>query len=810
MNDLRFAFRQLLKNPGFTDVAVLTLALGIGAGAAIFSVTNTVLLRQLPYRDPERLVVVSEQNLAKGGEQSVASTASFLDWRQQCTAFMGLASVVSANFNLSGIGTPERLQAGMVTGNFFEVLGVRPLLGRTFLPEEEESGKHFVVILSEGLWQRRFGGDANVIGGQVTLNGNVHTIVGVLPRGFRFLQPAGLAGWPAGQAEPEVWRPYPYSSIDAQNRDYRWLLVSGRLKPGIAASGAEAELRSIAIRIAQSAPSAIGWSVTVKRLHEQITWRFQTWLLILVAAVGTILLIACVNAANLLLARALTREKEFAIRLALGASRASLVCQLLAESLLLALLAGGVGVCCARAGVALLPALAPGEMWQWGEVHVDYRVLGFALFVSLATGVLFGLVPALQAFKTPVIESLKDASRGVSESPRRQGARQLLVVTELALALVLMIVAGLLTRSFYELCRVDPGFQPDHLLAIDVSLADRNFGDPNIRIRYARLLRERVALLPGIVSAATVYGLPFGSMVKDQHPLTIEGRASELPGRANLAAFRQVSPGYFETMGISVLTGRAFNNADDTNARRVAVINEALARQFFSGEDPLGRSVKIADDPQPHEIVGVIRDIRPQGLDTPPAPEIYQCQLQACEWYVSLVARTVGDPSRLLESVRKEALSVDPEKALYNVRTLDRQIAQSITPQRFTMLLIGLFAGTALVLAAIGIYGVMAYSATQRTREIGIRMALGAQRHNVYRLVIGQGIKLVLAGIATGLLAALALTRWLASLLYGVSPTDTLTLAMVSLALTFIALVACWIPARRASKVDPMEALRCE
>jgi len=810
MNDLKFAFRQLLKNPGFTAVAVLTLALGVGANTAIFSVVNTVLLRQLPYRNPERVVVVSELNLAKGGEQTAAATPSFIHWRQQSSSFEGLAAVTPANFNFISEGTAERLQAGMPSANFFDVLGVRPMLGRTFLPEEEKLGKHFVLILSERFWRRRFGADAGVIGRQVTLNGNVHTIIGVLPETFRFLQPVGMSGWPMGQTDPDVWRPYPYESVDEKNRDFRWLLVIGRLKQGVTVPSAEAELRAISRQIAKSFPDAGAWSVGVKQLHDQVTGHFKAMLLMLFGAVGIILLIACVNVANLLLARALSREKEFAIRLSLGATRKALVRQLITEGLLLSVLSGVLAILLTRWGVDLLLAVGPDTLHQWGAIRLDVRALAFALCLALGTGVLFSLAPVIQTLRTRVNESLKGESRGFSESSGHHRARRLLVVSEVTLAFVLVIAAGLLGRSFATLSRVNPGFQPDHLLALDISLADRSFGDPGKRIRFARQIRERISALPGVVSAATVYGLPFGSMVKDQLAFTVRGREPAIAGHPNITGYRQASPGYFETMRIPLLSGRTFTESDHTNTEPKVVINAAFALEYFSNEDSLGKSVLISDDPQPYQIVGVVGDARAQGLGAAPAPEIYQCQLQACEYYLSLVVRTTGDPSRMLELVRKEALAMDPGQPWYNARTLDHQIAQSITPQRFSLLLIGLFGSAALALAGLGIYGVMAYSVTQRRREIGIRMALGAQARDVLNMVIIQGMQWISAGLLLGLIASFPLMRLLRNQLYQVSAADPFTFVWASVFFVTIALIACWLPARRAANVDPMEAMRCE
>ena len=808
MNDLKFAFHQLLKSPGFTAVAVLTLGLGIGANTAIFSVINGVLLRPLPYRDPDRLVTVCQSSIKRGFSQVLVTPATLRDWREQNLVFEELGGQIYESVNLTGIERPEHVHAAWTTANYFSVFGVPPLMGRTFIAEDNPPG-HRVVVLSYGLWLRSFAGDRRVIGNSITLNELNYVVVGVMPPDFRIYQPAAVFGLPTGDVQPQLWVPHPGSMTERTNH---FFLAFARLKAGVTAAQAQSELCTISERLSQEWPSQKDWGASVQPLNEQIVGGSRPALRLLLGAVGFVLLIACANVANLSLARSVARRKEFAVRSALGAARSRLVHQLLVESTTLAVLGGGLGVLLARWGLAGLMALQPASLPRLDEIRLDGSVLSFTLLVSLFTGLMFGLAPAIHASKPDLNEALKEGGHGCAEGRHRQRVRAILVVAEVALAMMLLAGAGLMINSFVRFSRINPGFEPEQLVTFDFSLSGGAYAEDSQRISLVRQLRDRVQAKPGIGSVATVYGLPFGTMLNAVVGAIIDGRPeSESRARAR-AALRVVSSDYFRTMGVPLLAGRAFSDELDTlNSPPALIINETFARKYFPGEDPVGRRIQLFTlSSNWHEIVGVIKDVKLTGLDAPATPEVYQSDLQSGVWMFSLVVRSTLPLREIEKMVRAEAAALDKELPTFNVRTMEQAISTSVAPRRFIMMLIGLFAALALMLTAVGIYGVVSFSVSQQTREIGIRIALGAPRRTVLGHVLRQGTVVALVGIAIGLAGSFGLTRLIANQLFGVSATDPTTFVIVATLLMLVTLTACYLPARRATKVDPMAALRHE
>jgi len=797
--DLRYGARMLLKNPGFTSIAVITLALGIGANASIFSVVNTVLLRPLPFKEPERLIMIRETKIPQFPEFSV-SPGNFLDWKRRNTVFERLVAINTPSFNLIGTGDPEQISGMRVTEGFFAMLGAKPELGRDFLTEEDQPGRNNVVILSHGLWQRRFGGDPKIIDQTITLSGRIYTVIGVMPATFRF-----------GGSETALWTPMGFTSDDSQNHGGHFLSAIGQLKPGATLEQARSEMSAIAGQLAQEYPDAnAGWNVKLLPLQEFIVRSVETALLVLLGAVAFVLLIACANVANLLLARAAGREKEIAIRTALGAGRARIVRQLLTESALLALAGGVAGLSLAKWGTDLLLKLAPQNLPRMSDVSLDGRALAFTAAVTLLTGLIFGLVPALQASKPNLTETIKDAGgRGATEGGRRQFVRGSLVVLEMASALLLLVGAGLLIKSFWRLQRIDPGFNPNNALTASVTLPSRKYPEENQQSAFFQQLLEKVRALPGVQAAGASNVVPLGG----DYVLgfVIEGRPPLPPGAGQSTNYYAVSSDYFKAMGIPLLRGRVFTEQDTRNSTRVAVISESMAKRVFPNEDPIGKRIHVTNGPTVfREIVGIVGDVKHYGLDQDTTLQTYEPYTQQPFSFMTLVVRTAGDPTNLTSAIRNQVLSIDKEQPVSGVRTLEQRVSTSIAQQRFSMLLLGVFAAVAMVLAAVGIYGVLSYAAAQRTHEIGIRMALGARAGDVLKMVIGQGMKLTLAGVALGSGAALALTQLMKRLLFGVTAADPMTYAVIALSLTLVALFACWIPARRAAKVDPMVALRRE
>jgi putative ABC transport system permease protein len=795
--DLRFGARMLLKQPGFTLIAVLTLALGIGANTAIFSIVNAVLLRPFPYQAPERLVILGE--FVSGGS---VSYPNFVDWRAQQTVFEAISAArANESFNFTGTGEPERLQGRLVSAEFLSTLGIQPLVGRDFRAEEDRQGATPAVILSYGFWQRRFGNDPSVIGQQLTLNNQSYTIVGITPPNFQFGVEADVTVPISLQAE----------RFRTRGADPGVRPVVARLKPGVTRRQAETELNLIAARLEQQYPqSNKGWRVVITPLHEATVGNVRQPLLILLGAVGLVLLIACANVANLLLVRSSTRQKEMAVRVALGASRGAIIRQLLTESVLLAALGAGLGILLAFWGTSFIAAQLPDGIPRLQEASVDAPVLGFTLAVSLLTSLLFGLAPALQASRPNLTEGLKEGER--SSSGRRQWLRRVLVVGEVALTLTLLVGAGLLIQSFRRVLAVDPGFNPRNLLTMQVSV---NNPDGQQIADFFEQLQQNVRNLPGVKSVAVSNGLPLG--VVNRPTFFIEGRP-DLENKPPTARYT-VSPAYFQTLGIELRTGRVFNAQDTRDSPRVVIINDVLARFAFPNEDPQGKRLKQGINAPSLEIVGVVRHVEQDSLDDqgPAQAQFYtnfnQISLEGLPNNVrriNVLVRTEVEPLSLASAVRARIAVLNKDQAVFNVRTMEQAVAQSVATRRFSMLLLTVFAVVALALASLGIYGLMSYAVAQRTREIGVRMALGAQMRDVLKLVIGQGMMLVFVGVALGLVASLALTRTIKNLLFGVSATDPVTFVAIALLLIAIALLACFVPARRATKVDPLVALRCE
>ncbi|HEU4833918.1 MAG TPA: ABC transporter permease [Pyrinomonadaceae bacterium] len=803
LHDLRYAARLQRKNPGFTIIAIIALALGIGANTAIFSVVNTVLLRPLPYKDPERLVMVWEDATRHGYPRDTPAAANFVDWRDQNQVFEGMAAIADTSFNLTGSGDPERLEGRRVSTNLFPLLGVEPQIGRVFTAAEDQPGAQRVVLLSYALWQRRFGGDPGIVGRSLTLNGESHVVVGVMPARFQF-----------PSSDDQAWVPMAFTQEEAGNRNRHYLEVLARLKPGVSLAQAQSEMSTIGARLQQQYPqSNAELGVAVQPLHEHLVGDIKPALLVLLGAVGLVLLIACANVANLLLARAAVRQKEIAVRVALGARRWRLIRQFLTESVLLSTLGGLVGLAIAYGGLVLLKAFIPENISQAREISIDLKVLGFTLLVSVATGLIFGLAPALQAIRFNQIDTLKEGGRDAATGGSGKRLRSLLVTAEVAISLVLLIGAGLLINSFLRLRNVDPGFRTDNLLTMKIVLPDPKYEEMERRSAFYTELINRVQSLAGVRSAAVTSNLPLyrqGNSIS----IGIEGQPDPPPGQERIVVTRMISPGYFDTMSIPLLRGRGLTEQDTETTPNVVVVSETMARRYWPNEDVIGKRIALGRIRTPEDwfqVVGVVKDVRQFELNAEPKPQMYLTYRQV-GFFDSrdLVVKTDVDPASMAATVRKAVWEIDKDQPVSNIQTMQEILADSIARQRFSMLLLAIFAAVALVLAGVGIYGVMSYSVAQRTHEIGIRMALGAQTGAVLKLAIGYGMKLVIAGIAIGLIAAFALTRVMATLLFGVTATDPATFTSISLLLVAVAVVASYVPARRATRVNPIIALRYE
>lgn len=792
--DLRYAARLLAKRPGFTAVAVLTLALGIGANSAIFSVVNAVLLRPLPFKEPNQLIRVWETFYPSGWGS--VSVLNLKDWREQNDVFTGLAAFQTTSFALQSAEHPERVSAAAVSADFFDVLGVPPQSGRAFFEGEDQPGRQHVVVLSDQLWKRSFGADPAIIGQSLTLSGEKYTVVGVAPSGLRY--PSRLT---------ELWVPL-VPQPNQSNRGNHWLQVLGRLKPGVTIEQAREQMVAIAARLEQEYPDAQARrSVRLLPLQEETVRNVRPALLLMLGAVAFVLLIACTNVANLLLARASGRGREIAIRSALGAGRGTLIRQFLTESVLLSVLGAAVGLVLAKWGLDVLVALAGSSLPRANEVALDGRVLGFTLLLSMATGVVFGLAPALQATKTDVQKALKEGG-SAGGGFERNWLRSLLVVLEVTAALVLLVGAALLIRSFARLQDTETGLRPENVLTLSLALPQAKYDTPQTVNTFYQQLLERISALPGVQACGAINMLPLQQWGTNG-PIEIEGEGPYPAGQAPIAEYRTASPDYFRALGVPLIAGRFFNDQDRESAEIRIIINQTLADRYFANQDPIGKRLK-AGSPNWVTIVGVVGDVRQSGLTQPARSELFWCSLQAPRSAMSMVVRNASEPTALTSAVRAEVQALDSNLPIHNVKTMETVIAESVADRRLNMLLLGIFAGVALILALIGIYSVMSYTTTQSTREIGIRMALGAQPLDVLKLIVGQGAVLSLVGVALGLVVAFGLTRLMASLLFGVTATDPLTFAGVPVILMAVSLVACYLPARRAIKIDPMIALRYE
>jgi putative ABC transport system permease protein len=801
--DLRYGARMLLKNPGFTLIAVLTLALGIGANTAIFSVINGVLLGSLPYPHPEQLAMVWCDNKRQGIPDDITSYPNFVDWRDRNKTFQGMAGVTDDTYTLTGRGEPEEIRAASVSPNFFQLLGVNPVRGRGFTAEEEQPGRDRIAILSHSLWQRRFGGDPDILNKTISLSGEPNVVVGIMPPGFQFPE------------KTELWKPLAPDERMRGARGAFWLPIVGRFKPGVTRAQAQADLEVITTQIQQQFPDMAGYGVNVVPVLEQSVGFIRRALMILFVAVLFVLLIACANVANLLLARAAVRQREVSIRAAMGAGRRRIVRQLMTESMLLSVLGGALGVLLAWWGLKLLIGLSPADIPRLEYIRLDGRVLLFTLGLSLLTGLIFGLAPALQTSHLNLSETLKEGGRtggGGAGGRRAQRIRGAFIVAEVALTLALLVGAGLLVRSFWRLQQVDPGFRPDHLLTLRLSLSGSNYTTGAQAVSFFERLQERLAALPGVVavSAATDVMLP---KLANSAGFTIEGRPRDPNEQGLELPIDTVLPNYFQTMGVQLLKGRTFTAQDTRESPRVTIVNETFAKRYFPDEDPIGKRFTFGR-PGPNTrwitIVGVVRDTKRQGVERPIRIESWMPLAQRPSGSMEIVLRATGDPLLLSNAVRETVWSIDRDMPIQTIQTMEKVMSERVAQRRLNMLLLGLFALVALILSAVGIYGVMSYTVTQRTHEIGIRMALGAQSGDVIGLVLKQGIALTLVGVAIGLIATFMLTRLMASLLFNVGARDPITFVAIAALLTGVALVACWIPARLATKVDPMVALRYE
>ncbi|HSL53772.1 MAG TPA: ABC transporter permease [Pyrinomonadaceae bacterium] len=807
IKDIRYGVRGLLKHPGFTAIVVITLALGIGASTAIFSVVNSVLLRRLPYRNAERIVAIQEHD--PNGKRGQSTAANFLDWRAQQTVFENLAAIKQTTTNLALSDQAERLELAQTNANFFDVFGITPQYGRLFIPQDEQAGHEPVVVVSNTLWQRRFGSDPSLVGRQITLDGKNYTVVGIAPPGFQYPDKTEL--WlPPLRLVPEM---YPDQDV-TQSRRMGYLTVVASLKPGVSLQQAAGEMETITGRLRQQYPDSNNRRFNrVVSLHDHLIGDTNKLLWLLLGAVTFVLLIGCANVANLLLASGASRQKEMAIRTALGASRLRVVRQLFTESLILALVGGVVGLFIAYWGLTAITKLLPADFPRLNEIHMDLRVLGFTFGASILTGIVFGLAPALQISRSDVQEAMRETGRGASGSRRQSRFRQALIVAEVALSVVLLAGAGLLFRSFLQLQSVNTGFVSQQVLTARLTPSGTNYVNDDDYAKFYNGVIEKVSAIPGVEDAGLINTLPLYK--GPTSGFRVEGRPVTTPDKWPSVNYRVVSPNYFRAMGIPVLQGRAYTDRDDQNAPLVMIVNQQLVQEQFPGENPVGKRITFGGtnaDGQPRwfEIVGVVANVRSVELREEPIPELYFSARQDLWPAMSLVVRSSVEPSSLSASVRQAVNEVDRSVPVADVKPMDHIVSESITQPRFNLFLLGLFGSVAMILSAAGIYGVTAYTVTQRTRELGIRIALGAQMGDVLKMILGQGMAVIGVGLVVGLAAAFALMRLLRSLLFGVGENDPLTFVAITVVLVLVALIACYIPARRATKVDPLVALRYE
>jgi putative ABC transport system permease protein len=795
IQDLRYGTRMLLKSPVFTAIAVLTLALGIGANTAIFTVVNSILLKQLPYKDPEQVVMVWRTNANRTEKEVPSSVPAFIDWQQRNQAFEHMAAFTDGRFNLAGGVEAELVQGANVSAGFFDTLGASPLLGRGFLPGEDKPGAESVVILSYRLWQQHFGSVPGVVGQKVTINSQPYTVVGVMPPGFDY--PGEIQLWTILTLNPQA------------NRNAYFTRVLARLKPGITREQARADMDSVAVQVAAQYSQSERDYFDLVPLHEQLTGRIRRPLLVLFGAVGFVLLIACANVANLLLARAAGREREIALRAALGAGRGRLLRQLLTESLLLAAIGGATGLLLAFWSTGWLKSLGALKLARLNEVALDGRVLGVTLMAVLLTGLIFGLIPALQISLQQPGNVLKGSSSSAAARPGSRRLRSSLVVVEIALSLVLLVGAGLLIKSFLRLSAVNAGFNPEGVLMLNLSLPQARYSQPEQRVAFIQQVTEKLKALPGVQATTTAAYAPM-SEIWTKRIFIIEGRSETEQGL--FAVQIPAGPDYFRTLQIPLLRGRLFTNSDDARAPGIVIVNQSFAKRYFPGEEVIGKRIHLGTRRPPvwFEIVGLVGDVRQLKLESEPPAIAYVPHLQSAWSVISLLVRPAGEPGTVAGALKRAVNEIDKDLGVSSLTTLDGVVADSIAERRVMMMLLGLFAALALLLAAVGIYGVISYSVAQRTNEIGIRMALGARASDVLKMVIVQGMKLSLVGVGIGLIASFVLTRLMQSLLFGVSATDPMTFGLIALLLVGVSLLACYNPARRATRVDPMAALRCE
>ncbi len=800
IKDIRYALRSLLRQPGFAVIAVCSLALGIGANTAIFSLVNAVLLKPLDFTDPDRLVVVWENDLSIGVIRDDVATANFMDWKTQNKVFEDMAALSFRSFNITGDGEPEKVMAYGATANFFPLLGVKPIIGRNFALAETEPGADRVAILSYGLWQRRYGEDRTILGRDILLNGVKHTVIGVMPASFRFLQ--GYTG---------LWVPAAFTNEQLAQRDGQNLVVVGKLKPGLTVPQAQADISTITERIVKDHPNQVaGLTAEVVPLRDQISGTSRKPLIILLVAVGFVLMIACANVANLMLSRAASRRREIAVRAAVGASRLRIVWQFLTESIILAALGGILGLAIATLSFEFLKKLVPAGLAA-GALKIDTRVLLFALVVSFFSGIVFGIIPALQASRLDLNEALKQGTgrAGFGGSGRLRGA---FVVTEIALACVLLVGAGLLIQTLLHLRGEYSISQPEKVLSIRTVLPEGKYREPAKRIAFYDQVLQRIKALPEVSSVGYTTSVPL-QWKGGANGFMIEGPQPP-PGVATNAVHRQVSDNYLQTVGIKLRDGRYFDSHDDQNSAPVVIVNETMARKFWPGQSAIGKRIQFQQNDPWITIVGVVADIRNMGLDLPAKSEMYlpYRQMKTFPFYRprDLAIRAVGDPMNLVAAVRREVHAIDPDQPLSNIATLDQLLDEETQPRSIGMILLVAFAALALLLAGMGIYAVLAYFVAQHRAEIGVRLAIGAQRSDILRMVLRKGMILAGIGAAAGLTIAVGLTRLMASMLFGVSPSDPKTFAAIGLGVTLVALAACYLPARRATKVDPLVALRYE
>lgn len=806
LQDIRYAFRTLLKNPGFTAVAVIAIALGVGPNSAIFSIINAVLLRPLPYQDPDRVVMLWENSKARGFDQLPVSGPTFMDWKRECRSFEDMApafTIPEYGFNVTAGGEPERAQGGQAAANMFSVLGIKPVLGRYFLPEEDRPGGDSVVLIGHSFWQRRFGAARDVVGKSIGLDGRSATIVGVLPPEVEAL------------GHVDVWLPIA-QDLALLRRDHHNYGIVARLKPGATVRQAQAELDTIAKRLERDYPeSNAGIGAMVIPMSEVIAGRIRPALMVMLAAVGFLLLIACANVASLLLARAASRQREIAVRAAVGASRWRVVRQLLTESVMLAAAGGALGVLLAAWSVRALRSQLPDIIPRLKDIGVDGSVLLFTLAISVLTGVLFGLAPALRASRTDLNETLKEGGGRGTVGDASQRARSALLVAEVALAVVLLAGAGLMVRSFLHVISVDPGFRASNVLTMQLTLPDLKYPKGREQLDFARRALERIDAVPGVRSAAIVSYLPMrGGLISlriSVMPFQVEGAPPAIAGQEPTADYRVITPGFLETMGIPLRAGRNFDEHDTREKPGVLLINETMARQYYPNVNPVGRRLRLPPfEKDVREIVGVIADLKLQGLEGKVEPAIFVPLAQQPSRRFSIVVSALSNAAGLSGAVRKEILAIDSEQAVADVRTMEEVMSDSLLVRRLSVWMLGIFGALALALATVGIYGLTSYGVSRRRHEIGLRMALGAQAGSVLRLVVARGLVIVLIGVALGVPAALAMARLMRGLLFGVTTTDAVVFFAVPVALAAAAALASYIPARRAMRIDPIIALRYE